>query len=223
LLDGEIVHTDGLGSEQVVRPGELNLMSAGAGIQHAEDGRRSPRHPHAVQLWLAQPDATRFAPPRFEHFAALPRARAGAATATVLIGAFGEVESPARGDAPVSGADIVLDGTAALPLTRAFEHGVYVLQGTLRVDGTPVATDELALLEPGRDEVAIATAGPAGLLLLGGEPLPDELEMWWNFVARTRAEIETAAADWQARDARFGTLDSSLARIDAPRPFWLPA
>jgi hypothetical protein len=223
LLDGEIVHTDSLGSEQVVRPGELNLMSAGAGIQHAEDGRQSPRHSHAVQLWLAQPDATRFAPPRFEHFDALPVARFGAATATVLIGALDAVRSPAHGDARVMGADLVLDGAAVLPLAAEDEHGLYVLEGTVAVDGTPVGTDELARLESGRDQIALVSNGPARALLLGGEPLPVEIEMWWNFVARTRAEIETAYADWQARAARFGTLESTLARIDAPKPFWMPS
>jgi redox-sensitive bicupin YhaK (pirin superfamily) len=222
LLDGEVEHRDSLGTVQVITPGELNLMTAGHGVAHAEDGRASARPPHVVQLWVAQPDASRGDAPRFEHHANLPTVAVGAARATVIVGMVAGVASPATTDAPTTGADLVLTGPAAIPLDAAFEHAVFVLDGDITVDGTPVTTDELAVLPAGRATVNLAATEPARVLLLGGAPLDRELFMWWNFVARERAEIDDAYREWQAHAARFPELQSPLPRIDAPRPQWLP-
>lgn len=220
LFDGEVVHRDSLGSEQPIRPGELNLMTAGRGVAHAEvtpaDGQGRL---HGVQLWVAQPGATRDGDAAFEHHADLPRVDLGAAKATVLAGPLGGARSPARTDTPLVGADVVVDGRADVPLDPAHEHGVLAVDGEAQVDGTALAPGTFAYLGLGRD--AIELGGRGRLLLLGGEPFPETLLMWWNFVARTRDEVDAAYADWQARAGRFGEVASELARIDAPRPSWL--
>ena len=87
------------------------------------------------------------------------------------------------------------------------------------MDGVAVGPDELVYLGEARDEVAIDTVGPTRVLLLGGEPTGSIL-MWWNFVARTRDEMDDAYADWQSESDRFGWVASDLARMDAPRPSW---
>jgi redox-sensitive bicupin YhaK (pirin superfamily) len=221
LLDGEVVHHDSLGSEQPIRPGQLNLMTAGRGVAHAEEtARRTLGSLHGVQLWVAQPDATRHGDPAFEHHGELPRAELGpAATATVLVGSVDGARSTARTDTPLVGAEVEVHGDAAVPLEPRFEHGVLVVDGELTVDGTPLRPGSFAYVGLGRDELGVGGDGRA--LLLGGEPFGESILMWWNFVARSRDEVDDAFADWQAAAGRFGAVESSLPRIPAPRPAWL--
>ncbi|MCU1367276.1 MAG: putative MarR-family transcriptional regulator, partial [Ilumatobacteraceae bacterium] len=118
LLEGEALHRDSLGSEQLIRPGELNLMTAGHGIAHAEEGlgARSGRA-HGVQLWVAQPDATRNGAPAFEHHDDLPRVEMANGEGSVLVGAFGGAASRARRDTDHFGIDLALRiGAAELAL-----------------------------------------------------------------------------------------------------------
>jgi redox-sensitive bicupin YhaK (pirin superfamily) len=113
---------------------------------------------------------------------------------------------------------------SVLPLDPAFEHGVIVVDGALQVDNTVVRPGTLAYLGQGRDELRLTGAAPgARALLLGGVPFEDTILMWWNFVARTRAEIEEAFRDWEAASGRFGEVHSSLSRIGAPTPQWAAA
>ncbi|MBL7499851.1 pirin family protein [Frankia sp. CNm7] len=231
LLAGEVRHLDSLGSEQVVRPGQLNLMTAGHGVAHAEEGTDYRGTLHGVQLWVAQPEGTRHGPPAFEHHAELPRAEVGVAVATVLVGEFGGAVSPARRDTELVGADLeIRPGRAVLPLRRDFEHALLVTQGAVRVVNGPdgagkgtgkvVRPGQLAYLGQGRDELALDAGEPARALLLGGVPFAEPILMWWNFVARTRAELTAAFAQWESRDDRFGAVDSSLNRVPAPPPPW---
>ncbi len=220
LLEGEVLHTDSLGTEQPIRPGQLNLMTAGKGISHAESARRTDGT-HGIQLWVAQPDATRHGDPAFEHHAELPQVALGAAEATVLVGELGGACSPARHDTPLVGADLALPaGTTTVPLDRGWEHALVVADGSVVVDGRPVAPGVLAYLTPGRAEVELRSDRPARALLVGGEPFPGEVLMWWNFVARTRDEIDLARTEWNAGSDRFGTVPTALERIPAPGTPW---
>jgi redox-sensitive bicupin YhaK (pirin superfamily) len=222
LLAGESLHTDSLGSEQLIRPGQLNLMTAGAGVAHAEDGRESGRAAHGVQLWVAQPEATRHALPAFEHHRELPKLDLGCGEATVLVGELAGAHSTARTDSPLVGADLSFDGGIALSLHSEFEYGFVVLTGAIAVDGTRVDPDALVYLGRGRDELSVRSDGPTRALLLGGTPF-EEILMWWNFVARTHDEVNAAYGDWESHSARFGTVASSLPRIAARRPAWMPS
>jgi len=225
LLGGELLHRDTLGSEQLIRPGQLNLMTAGRGVAHAEEGTATFRGAHhGIQLWVAQPEATRDGPAAFEHHAELPQLELGAATVTVLVGALGAVASPARRDTDHLGLDLDLRaGTTALPLTAAHEHGLVVLEGEVAVDGQALGPGQLGYLPVGRDELAVVADEPARAVLLGGSPFESEILMWWNFVARSREEIAAARASWQADDDRFGLTGSPLDRIPAPGLPWTDA
>jgi redox-sensitive bicupin YhaK (pirin superfamily) len=208
LLEGNVLHRDSLGSEQLIRPGQLNLMTAGRGIAHAEESPQDhdPRL-HGVQLWLALPDADRQAAPGFEHLTDLPRLRAGGLDVTVFAGALAGAVSPARVFSPLVGAEIgaPVDARGTLPLTPSHEHVIFTAFGTAAAGETDLAPGSLLYLRPGRDSVALTARGGTRLFLLGGEPLGETLLMWWNFVGRTPEDIAAAARDWAHGD-RFGTV-----------------
>lgn len=217
LVEGEVVHRDSLGSTQLIRPGQLNLMTAGYGVSHAEE--QTSGGIHGAQLWLAQPDATRDGDPAFEHHGELPTLTLGSADATVLVGSVAGMRSPARADTLLVGLELVADGgIAEVPLDASFEHALVVLEGTVTVDGVTVAPGVLGYLGTGRDGVAVDMGGGARALLLGGEPFGEQIVMGWNFVGRSRDEVAQAGADWNAGHERFGTVASALARIPAPDP-----
>ena len=222
LVEGEVLHRDSLGSEQPIRPGQLNLMTAAHGVAHAEETPTTyTGRTHGVQLWVALPDATRHGPPAFAHHAELPRAGIGAAVATVLLGTFAGERSPARADTPLVGAEIALGGGEVdLPLDPAFEHALVVLEGALTLEGAVVEPGRLAYLRPGREHLRAGAADPVRALLVGGEPFAGTPLMWWNFVARTRDEVDAATREWNAGSPRFGGVASPLARIPAPLPPW---
>jgi quercetin 2,3-dioxygenase len=222
LVAGEVLHRDSLGSEQVIRAGQLNLMTAGQGVTHSEEATGRYRGElHGVQLWVAQPEATRHGLAGFEHHADLPQVELGNAVATVLVGSLGTGNSPARNDTPLVGVDVALrPGTGAWPLRPEFEYALVVLVGEVLVGDQAIQPGQLAYLGQGREEVAVSVSDPARALLLGGEPFPEPILMWWNFVARSREELDTAYRQWEAADPRFGRLRSPLARIPAPPPFW---
>jgi quercetin 2,3-dioxygenase len=218
LLDGQVLHKDSLGSEQVIAPGQLNLMTAGRGLSHAElPTGRYRGSMHGVQLWVAQPEATRHGEPAFAHHGELPRADLDGGEATVLVGELAGARSPAATDTPLLGASLVLrPGSAVLPLTPSYEHLVVVLDGVLLVGDQPLEPGRSGYLGVGRDELALTAPDGATVLLLGGPPFEERLVMWWNFVGRSREEVEAAAQQWNAGDDRFGRVATDAPRIAAP-------
>jgi redox-sensitive bicupin YhaK (pirin superfamily) len=205
LLEGEALHRDSLGTEQVIAPGQLNLMTAGHGVAHSEEGTGRYRGGvHGVQLWVAQPSTVRDGPAAFEHHAEVPHVELDHGTATVLVGDFAGAASLARRDSDHAGVDLDLRrGATALPMRRDYEHALVVLTGRVFVDGAAIEPGHLAYLGVGRDELGLTVEHPARVLLVGGLPFDEQVLMWWNFVARTRDEILTAHADWAAAAERF--------------------
>lgn len=220
LMAGAALHKDSLGSEQLIRPGQLNLMTAGHGVVHAEEATRTYRGTlHGMQLWVAQPDADRTGAADFSHHADLPAVELGGAHGTVFAGSFLAATSPAHFGSPLVGVDLVLPrGPTEVPLTPTWEYAVIPVDGSALAAATVVRPGQLGSLGTGRSSVVLH--GPARVLLLGGEPLDEPLVMWWNFVARSREEIVTAFRQWQEGDGRFGEVPSRLARIPAPAPPW---
>jgi redox-sensitive bicupin YhaK (pirin superfamily) len=208
LVAGEIEHRDSLGSRQDIRPGQLNLMTAGRGIAHSE--QTPAEHGgvlQGVQLWVALPNADRDVPPAFAHHADLPVVAEGGLTATVLMGDLAGARSPARCYTPLVGAEVTLaaGSDARLPLRPDFEYAVLTLDGEATVDGVPLKPGPLLYLGDGRSALRFAAGTPARVLLLGGEPFAERLVMWWNFVARDHDEIVEARADW-IDGGRFGEV-----------------
>ena len=221
LFAGEALHRDSLGSEQLIRPGQLNLMTAGNGVAHAEEGTGYRGELHGLQLWVAQPAETRHGDAAFEHHDDLPVRAFGAAEATVLVGELDGSRSPARRDTGHLGVDLEVHGPSELPMQPAHEHAVVVVDGSVEIEGKAVEPGFLAYLGTGRDQLSI-TGGTGRALLLGGPPFGEEVVMWWNFVGRSREELGDAYVAWQdADETRFGATGSRLERLPAPVPPWL--
>lgn len=213
--NGDIDHRDSVGSHALVRPGELNLMTAGRGIAHSEVSTTSTALLHGAQLWIALPDATRAREPFFEHYVPQPTDFHGT-TVRVFIGSLIGQHSSATVFSALVGAQLDLPAGAsiALPVDPRFEHGVLVDAGSLRLDEEPVPVSHLGIVGSGRDILRLeAGDSPVRLLLIGGEPLGESIVMWWNFIGRSHEEIVAFRDAWQADvvgggddDGRFGTV-----------------
>jgi quercetin 2,3-dioxygenase len=209
LVEGDILHRDSVGHQQLITPGRLNLMTAGHGISHSEESPADHRPTlHGVQLWTALPDRDRRVEPHFEHHGDLPVLTDSGLTLTVLMGEIAGQVSPARIYSPLVGAEAALAPGAdlLLPLQPGWEYAVLALAGTAEVDGVALAPGALLYLGLGRPDLAVRAERTARLLLIGGEPFAERIVMWWNFVGRDHDDIVAARADWMAADQRFGTV-----------------
>jgi len=208
LFEGLVLHRDSLGSTQLIRPGELNLMTSGRGIAHSEESPADRPAPlHGVQLWIALPGDHRFTEPDFAHHADLPVIEIGGARITVVAGEHAGERSPAAVFSPLVGLEVRLTdgGAVTLPATEGFEYGVMAADGPASV-ACPAVTGNPASVEPGKlahlpvgvPSITLTAPGPCRFFVVGGVPLGERLIMWWNFVARTAEEIVTARDAWIA-------------------------
>ena len=223
MLSGEVHHRDSLGSDQVIRPGEVNLMTAGHGISHTEESLAETDSLHAAQLWIALPQDKADTAPRFDHYAELPRWRRDGADFTLLIGEAEGHHAPTLSFSPLVGLDVQASDAAklAVPLRPDFEYGVLVLEGGLELDDEAFAVDELGYLGRGRDSLELSLSAGSRILLIGGEPMQDEILIWWNFVGHSREAIIQAQHDWEAASERFGDIPQwQGARLEAPPLPW---
>ncbi|MFF4852528.1 pirin family protein [Streptomyces sp. NPDC001194] len=220
LFSGEIEHRDSLGTHAFVRPGEVNLMTGGHGISHTEVSTPGTTVLHGVQLWVALPGEHRNAPRDFQHHAPEPL-RLDGARLRVFLGALAGAVSPVRTFTPLLGAEVLVDAgaTVTLDVDPAFEHGLLVDQGDVRLDGALLRPAELGYASPGRSALTLVGASdrPARTVLLGGPPFEEEIVMWWNFVGRSHQDIVEARDEWERASDRFGTVDGHPGgRIPAP-------
>jgi len=219
LFEGEVEHRDSTGAHALVRPGEVNLMTAGHGIAHSEVSTPATTRLHGVQLWVALPDEHRETAPAFEHHVPEVVGVEGA-DVRAFVGSYAGTSSPVRTFSPLLGAEVSLlgDGPVRLDLDPAYEHALLVDGGEVHVDGTAVAHGRLAYLEPGRTVAEVRGAAGTRLVLLGGTPFGEQIVMWWNFVGRSHDDVAEQRAAWQARSARFGEVPGYVGD-----PSWLPA
>lgn len=240
---GEVRHRDAVGSDVVVRPGALNLMTSGAGIAHSEYSvGEGPIPLDALQLWVALPESRRHGEPAFERHEDLPVLDLGeGADAVVVMGELGGTTSPATVHTPLVGAELRLPAGVAvrIPLRLDWEYAVYGMTGTVEAvtgmdavdadaarrpgsapEAGPTASIDhtrLVYLGKGRDHLELRSEDDARVFLLGGEPFEADIVMWWNFVGRSHDEIVAAREAWEAGTARFGpVIDHGPERIPAP-------
>jgi redox-sensitive bicupin YhaK (pirin superfamily) len=208
LFDGEIVHKDSLGSDIAIRPGDVNLMTAGRGIVHSErtgpEVRKRGSRVHGIQAWLGLPLKHEQTDPTFQHVGLkdLPDVELEGSRLRVIAGtAYGE-ESPVRVLSPMFYVDGVLEAQAELAVPSPDEHAeraVYVAEGAIELGGDPVEEGTMALVDEGV-EIAIRALRPSRVMLLGGAPLDGERHIWWNFVSSSEERIEHAKTRWTARE-----------------------
>ena len=225
MIEGELLHRDSLGYEQLIRPGQVNLMTAGKGISHSEESPlERPAEFHGAQLWIALPEQYRFIAPAFEHFPSLPKTNIAGLEITVIAGdAFG-LSAPAKFYSPLMAADCVaLDSQLAdLALKPEFEYGVLVLEGSINIAGEKLDSTELLYLSCGRESIEITANKSSRFLLIGGEPFKEDVLMWWNFIGRSKAEISGFVANWNAGESKdFGEVEGYPGEsLSAPVPPW---
>jgi hypothetical protein len=218
LLEGEVVHHDSIGGEGTVRPGGVNVMTAGSGIAHAEETpRQNVGRLNGLQLWIALPDADRHVAPSFQAIREVPKVELRGGIAQLFMGATESAVSPADAYSDGIGidAEVYRGETLTLPLRGDREHGVFVLDGEAELEGQPLSLDTLYYLGTDRTELALRSRAGARVLLLGGVPFAERILMWWNFVARTPEEIAIARAEWEEGE-RFGPVPYDGPRIHAP-------
>lgn len=223
LFEGEIEHRDSLGKHAMVRPGEVNLMTAGHGICHSEVSTTETTVLHGVQLWVAMPGESRDSERLFEHFVPEPFWVEGARV-SVFVGELLGRRSPITTFSPLVGAQIDLDSGSSVTISANpdFEYGVLVDQGTVSVEGTEAARTELAYVGVGHRQITVQSSDdqPSRLILLGGTPFGEEIVMWWNFVGRSHDEIVTFREQWEEHSERFGEVSGYLGnveRLSAPK------
>lgn len=222
MIEGEVLHRDSLGYEQVIRPGEVNLMTAGHGIAHTEDSLPDTARLHTAQLWIALPPEQVDRPPAFEHYATLPRWQQGSASFTLLVGELNGQQAPTQVYSPLLGVDIesAQAGDITLDLRADFEYGCFVLYGEATIDGQRVEANELVYMAPGREHLTIETTDNTRLLFIGGTPAP-AVTMWWNFVAYDKEYIKEAQRAWEEGSERYPEVKGGEhRRIDAPPLPW---
>ncbi|MGD9915293.1 MAG: pirin family protein [Rhizobiaceae bacterium] len=203
LFDGRIRHRDSLGTEMVIAPGDVNLMTAGRGIVHSERSpqelRGGPLSISGLQTWLALPDGGEEVAPMFENTAraALPDFEADGATARLVIGGLEGLKSPVRTASDTLYADIRLapGGRFRIP-ADAEERAIYVLDGTVEIAGDRFPSDRLLVFRPG-DEIVVGTDTSAHFMLFGGASLNSPRYIWWNFVSSSKERIEQAKQEWK--------------------------
>jgi len=220
LFSGEIMHRDSLGTVIPIRPGEMNLMSAGRGIVHSERTPPEPRAAghelHGIQAWVALPRAHEDAAPAFEHFAAtrLPLITGEGVSLRVINGEMQGRTSPVALPMETIYAEAQLQAGASIPFeARYAERAIYLCEGEVEIAGERFGSPQLLLLRTGH-VATIRAATPARFMLLGGEPADGPRFIWWNFVASSRERIEAAKAAWQG--GKFAAVPGETEFIPLP-------
>ena len=220
MIEGTMFHSDSLGTtNQLIRPKQVNLMTAGRGISHTEVAPDTETKMHAAQLWIALPDNKINMAPQFDHYPDLPVVTKDNIEFTVLVGEFLQTKSPVKVHTELLGVDLTAKDTSKsrLQLNPKFEYAFMALEGTAVINGHELDQDNLVILEPGLSELDIEIHAGSRILLLGGEPFESPILLWWNFVGRTQEELRIAREQWINQDARFGTIPSyDGPRLEAP-------
>ena len=218
LFDGEILHRDSLGSEQPIRPGDVNWMTAGRGIVHSERSPRSARSGGArlfgIQTWVGLPRSHEEAEPAFSHVPGsdLPMVERDGSRMRLILGQLGKERSPVPTLSPMFYADVELRSKMALEFAYR-ERGAYIASGAIECAGERHEAGEMLVFTPGAD-VGLGALGEARVLLFGGEPLDGERFLWWNFVSSRKERIQRAADDWEA--GRFARVPGEHEFIPLP-------
>jgi len=220
LFEGELLHRDSLGCTQLIRPGEVNWMTAGSGIAHSErtplEIRGRPFRLHGIQSWVALPKGAEETAPEFRHYAAsaLPELKANGVYLRVIAGTLLGLTSPVRTYSALGYAalELATDARCVLPPEHE-ERAVYVVDGSLTADGEAVPAGTLATLQAGQS-VELHAASASRCMVLGGEPVDGPRHLWWNFVASSPERLERAKQDWKL--GRFPTVPGETEFIPLP-------
>ncbi|MCY1044405.1 pirin family protein [Corallococcus sp. bb12-1] len=220
LFEGEVLHRDSLGVVQSIRPGAVNWMTAGKGIAHSErtgpETRAAGSRLFGIQAWLALPHQHEETEPSFVHHPqdTLPSGQDDGVRLNVIAGAMHGLKSPVRTHSDLFYAEARLDADARFKLPAEHEErGLYLVEGTVDVEGTRFQAGELLVFKPG-SEILLKSEGPARMMLLGGEPMDGPRYLFWNFVSSSKERLEVAKSDW--KEGRFAQVPQETEFIPLP-------
>jgi redox-sensitive bicupin YhaK (pirin superfamily) len=220
LFDGEIIHRDSLGTLEPIRPGALNVMSAGRGIVHSErtgaEARSRGAKLFGIQAWVALPRSHEEGEPSFVHYGedGLPVLQDGGVTARLIAGeAFG-ARSPVTTPTAMIYADVSLGAGASVPFDALYEErGIYTVSGEIEIAGDRFGPGQLLVFKPG-DRITVRAASAARMMFLGGAPMDGPRHIWWNFVSSRKDRIDDAKAAWS--QGRFDSVPGETEFIPLP-------
>jgi len=217
LFDGEVMHRDSLGTAVAIRPGAVNLMTAGRGIVHSErsgpEWRATGGPMHGLQLWVALPQAHEEGAPTFAHCAAadIPELRENGIRLRVVAGTMHGLRSPVETKWDTLFADVHLEAGTTFPLDAEHEErAIYVLAGEIEIGGDRHGPKRLLVLRPG-DRIAVRASSDAHFIVIGGAVMDGPRHIWWNFVSSRKERIEAAKADWKS--GRFDLVPGDTAEF----------
>jgi redox-sensitive bicupin YhaK (pirin superfamily) len=223
LFAGELLHRDGLGMVQPIRPGEVNWMTAGSGIAHSErtpqEMRLSGSELFGIQSWVALPKRYEESDPAFAHYGAdeLPIVEGEGKRMRLITGSLYGAQSPVQTLSSMFYADITLTNEARLSVPAEHEErAAYIIEGSVQLlpdDGT-YSAGQLLVFKPGAEIILRAHESSARMMLLGGEPMDGARHIWWNFVSSSKERIEQAKDDW--RERRFAPVPEETEFIPLP-------
>jgi redox-sensitive bicupin YhaK (pirin superfamily) len=210
MFEGEIFHRDSLGSAVPIRPGEVNLMTAGRGIVHSEretvTAMAGERRMFGIQSWMALPKSHEESAPAFHHHATqdLPALQADGKRVRIILGTLYGQTAPTQFPHPSFYAEAVLAPGAVLPLDADYEErAIYIASGEIDIGGQTFPAGRLLTFKPG-DRISVLALSHARLMLLGGDAMDGPRHIWWNFVSSSRERIDQAKAEWKS--GRFDTV-----------------
>lgn len=238
MLNGEVLHKDSLGNKQVITKNQVNVMTAGTGlnqgISHTEQSvfpdtggsEEAARGLSMVQLWIALPTDQQIER-SFHHYPELPTWSEGNVEMILTTGRYtstsGETfEAPTIQYSKLVGIDVYFkeDGEVTLNLEPGFEYGILVSEGKVESEGKVCQQDQLFRFHDSdvanNKSIKLAAKKGTRIMFIGGEPLNNQVLLWWNFVADNKAEIEQSIIDWNNGHERFGDVDSDMKRLPAP-------
>jgi len=219
LFEGEVEHRDSLGSVAIIRPGQLNIMTAGKGISHSELSTKDSQALHGVQLWTVLPSADQYAEPTFDHYESLPTFAIGNFDIRLFMGAMNGHDAHTKNFSPLVGAEIKVAASIRqdFELNSNFEYGFLIIEGSLTIDEVVIEAGELHYIDQGVNKITISSLSGSKFLLLGGEPFTEEIIMWWNFIARSHEQIVELREKWNNHSPEFPRFEDRIGgRIPAP-------
>ena len=238
MLNGEVLHKDSLGNEQVITKNQVNVMTAGTGlnqgISHTEQSvfpdtggsSDAARAISMVQLWIALPTDQEIER-GFHHYPELPTWQEDSVEMILTTGSYTNVsgqhyEAPTIQYSKLVGIDVHFteDGEVTLTLEPGFEYGILVSEGEIESEGNICKQDQLFRFHDSdvanNKSIKLVAKKGTRVMFIGGEPLNNQVLLWWNFVADNKAEIEQSIIDWNNGHERFGNVDSDMKRLSAP-------
>lgn len=214
LFEGDFHHRDSIGSNQIIRPGEVNWMIAGKGISHSErTSARTRTGPHGlfgIQTWIALPESQEDIQPSFEHHGkgSLPLLKDDGISARLILGSAYGMKAPATQYSEMFYLDISLEPGTLFPLPRDHEdRGLYITQGSVHIAGQKFNKHQMMIFRPGDDITVSAGVDGARFIALGGETLSGPRFIWWNFVSSSKEKIEHAKREWKAGEWDTGLFN----------------